>query len=349
MAVPTVTTAGSAKQCLGSCAWTQGSAPSFLQQPLDNAEGHCCIPLQVDAPPVDLEEYRSYRQATDLREPYRQASFCQPSAAGRALGSPCHVPQGKASTIPTHSFAAGVAAASSLCVMLSSIKLQTCLCPGVQSSATCCLLPAANRAECTLQHQPLHTLLQTPIAPGWCRIPHAFLQHIKKVQIPEVAEAPLIVFINSRSGGRAGPKLTEVLYHALGHSQVGWGWALEVFSGSSKDGWCQAPCPCGPSHATTGASIGRCKAWGAPERTGKHLCVARCADEVFSHALQRMQLLIDSSAEAPRAGRAYCACPQVPAKVLLPCIGTLPWGRGWLWCCAAVPPRAICQLRGRCT
>lgn len=34
------------------------------------------MPLQVDAPPVDLEEYRSYRQATDLREPYRQAFFC---------------------------------------------------------------------------------------------------------------------------------------------------------------------------------------------------------------------------------------------------------------------------------
>ena len=34
-------------------------------------------------------------------------------------------------------------------------------------------------------------------------------------------EAPLIVFINSRSGGHAGPRLTEVLCRALGQAQVG--------------------------------------------------------------------------------------------------------------------------------
>ena len=36
-----------------------------------------------------------------------------------------------------------------------------------------------------------------------------------------VPEAPLLVFINSRSGGRAGPRLAEVLCHAVGQSQVG--------------------------------------------------------------------------------------------------------------------------------
>lgn len=29
-----------------------------------------------------------------------------------------------------------------------------------------------------------------------------------------------MVFINSRSGGRAGPKLTEILYQSLGHAQA---------------------------------------------------------------------------------------------------------------------------------
>ena len=103
--------------------------------------------------------------------------------------------------------------------MLSGIELQTCMCHGVHSSVSCCQQDRVHPATPTTAHALI------PFAPGWCRIPHAFLQQIKKVQIPEVAEAPLIVFINSRSGGRAGPKLTEVLYHALGHSQVGGGLA----------------------------------------------------------------------------------------------------------------------------
>ncbi|KAK9817059.1 hypothetical protein WJX72_008941 [[Myrmecia] bisecta] len=79
-------------------------------------------PAELEAPPVDLEEYTNYRNMTDLREPYR--------------------------------------------------------------------------------------------------IPGAYLTGTKKYIVPEHPEAPLIVFINSRSGGRAGPALTEVLYHALGHAQV---------------------------------------------------------------------------------------------------------------------------------
>lgn len=53
-----------------------------------------------------------------------------------------------------------------------------------------------------------------------CRIPAPYLVDTKKFLAPELPEAPLIVFINSKSGGRAGPKLTEVLYHTLGHAQV---------------------------------------------------------------------------------------------------------------------------------
>lgn len=36
-----------------------------------------------------------------------------------------------------------------------------------------------------------------------------------------VAETPLIVFINARSGGRAGPKLARQLCRAVGRAQVG--------------------------------------------------------------------------------------------------------------------------------
>lgn len=53
-----------------------------------------------------------------------------------------------------------------------------------------------------------------------CRVPLSYLRDTKKFVVPDLPEAPLIVFINSRSGGRAGPALTETLFHALGHSQV---------------------------------------------------------------------------------------------------------------------------------
>ena len=53
-----------------------------------------------------------------------------------------------------------------------------------------------------------------------CRIARPYLANTKKFTAPEVTEAPLIVFINSKSGGRVGPALTEVLYQSLGHAQV---------------------------------------------------------------------------------------------------------------------------------
>ena len=61
------------------------------------------------------------------------------------------------------------------------------------------------------------------MVPLWlahCRVPLSYLRDTKKFVVPDLPEAPLIVFINSRSGGRAGPALTETLFHALGHSQV---------------------------------------------------------------------------------------------------------------------------------
>ena len=53
-----------------------------------------------------------------------------------------------------------------------------------------------------------------------CRIAAKYLEGTKKFSAPDITEAPLIVFINSRSGGRAGPKLTQILYQSLGHAQV---------------------------------------------------------------------------------------------------------------------------------
>lgn len=66
-----------------------------------------------------------------------------------------------------------------------------------------------------------------------CRVPLTYLRETKKFVVPELPEAPLIVFINSRSGGRAGPKLAETLFHALGHSQV---------SHLVKSVWCIQAC-----------------------------------------------------------------------------------------------------------
>lgn len=37
---------------------------------------------------------------------------------------------------------------------------------------------------------------------------------------PDVADTPLIVFINAKSGGRVGPRLLTVLFKALGQAQV---------------------------------------------------------------------------------------------------------------------------------
>ncbi|WIA32111.1 hypothetical protein OEZ86_002962 [Tetradesmus obliquus] len=52
------------------------------------------------------------------------------------------------------------------------------------------------------------------------RVAPEFLQHTKQDAVYDADEAPLIVFINARSGGRVGPELAGVLARALGRSQV---------------------------------------------------------------------------------------------------------------------------------
>ena len=71
-----------------------------------------------------------------------------------------------------------------------------------------------------IQCCPLEAVRPVSSASYQCRVPLTYLRETKKFVVPELPEAPLIVFINSRSGGRAGPKLAETLFHALGHSQV---------------------------------------------------------------------------------------------------------------------------------
>ncbi|KAF6254714.1 diacylglycerol kinase accessory domain-containing protein [Scenedesmus sp. NREL 46B-D3] len=52
------------------------------------------------------------------------------------------------------------------------------------------------------------------------RVAPEFLRGTKKDALYDTDEAPLIVFINARSGGRVGPELAGVLSRALGSSQV---------------------------------------------------------------------------------------------------------------------------------
>ena len=52
------------------------------------------------------------------------------------------------------------------------------------------------------------------------RIPNDYMLATKRVHTSPLPDAPLIVFINSRSGGRAGVRLTQVLCHAVGSAQV---------------------------------------------------------------------------------------------------------------------------------
>ena len=135
---------------------------SISQKALKGAEDHST--LQLEAGPVDEEQYQVFRSTTDLREPYRWAPA--EMQAWSDSGPMC-----------------------TLCTV-----------------AVFALLLAL-----------LH-----------CRIGRQFLAGTKKFTAPDITEAPLIVFINSRSGGRAGPKLTEILYQSLGHSQV-WLVSLGIF------------------------------------------------------------------------------------------------------------------------
>ena len=68
-----------------------------------------------------------------------------------------------------------------------------------------------------------------------------YLVNTKKFLAPELPEAPLIVFINSKSGGHAGPQLTEVLYHTLGHAQAGPSLRSQFLFNNCARGTCGKP------------------------------------------------------------------------------------------------------------
>ena len=52
------------------------------------------------------------------------------------------------------------------------------------------------------------------------RIPQGFMQGLFEKEVPTLPPAPVIAFINSRSGGHAGPALSQALRRALGSTQV---------------------------------------------------------------------------------------------------------------------------------
>jgi hypothetical protein len=52
------------------------------------------------------------------------------------------------------------------------------------------------------------------------RIPQQFMKGLFEKEAPGLPPAPIIAFINSRSGGRTGPALSVALCRALGVTQV---------------------------------------------------------------------------------------------------------------------------------
>lgn len=131
-------------------------------------------PMQLEAPPVDDEDYRKQRALSDIREPYRSASLLPPH--------------------PRHD----------LCWLCYA---RACTC--IKHST------AGHPSMITLRCGPIHR-----VHPAMRRIPHEYLRGTKQFLGSALPDSPLLVFINSRSGGRAGTRLAEVLCHAIGHSQV---------------------------------------------------------------------------------------------------------------------------------
>eukprot|EP00892_Ulva_mutabilis_P011273 jgi/Ulvmu1/8518/UM044_0052.1 len=52
------------------------------------------------------------------------------------------------------------------------------------------------------------------------RVPYEVVEGLFEMVAPERAPTPLLVFINSRSGGRAGPELTRAFQRSVGYTQV---------------------------------------------------------------------------------------------------------------------------------
>lgn len=55
---------------------------------------------------------------------------------------------------------------------------------------------------------------------AFCSIPAEYLVGTKRYVGLGVADTPLVVFINAKSGGRVGPRLLTVLFRSLGSAQV---------------------------------------------------------------------------------------------------------------------------------
>lgn len=54
-----------------------------------------------------------------------------------------------------------------------------------------------------------------------CRIPHKYIAGCKGLTMKnDLAETPLIAFVNARSGGRAGAMIARILQRAIGDTQV---------------------------------------------------------------------------------------------------------------------------------
>ena len=58
------------------------------------------------------------------------------------------------------------------------------------------------------------------------RIPNKFLAGCKGIHAVDIPETPLIAFVNSRSGGRAGEEIMGVLSRSIGHTQVVRCWVI---------------------------------------------------------------------------------------------------------------------------
>jgi len=75
--------------------------------------------------------------------------------------------------------------------------------------------------SCILVTCPTLPILFPAPKPSSCSsIPAEYLVGTKRYVGPGVADTPLVVFINAKSGGRVGPRLLTVLFRSLGSAQV---------------------------------------------------------------------------------------------------------------------------------
>ena len=127
----------------------------------------------------------------------------------------------------------------SLCKMSSSSKHpQHAVCPLSQSLFLSYSDPAVGVVGCACsgrcvvsgvqeRNRPARALLVGLIGRRWSdesvcgnRFPPEVLEGTKDKPVYDVAESPMIAFINARSGGRSGPELLTSLHRALGNAQV---------------------------------------------------------------------------------------------------------------------------------